>query len=56
MIHVWEVAVGIVFAAVWLPILFFSIAHWSTLPVATILSVITLVVFALFMGLMHDSS
>jgi hypothetical protein len=54
LIKAWEVGLGIIFVAVWLPILLFSIAHWSTLPTATFLSIVTLVAFALFMLLIHE--
>jgi len=47
--------VGIIFVAVWLPILVYSIAHWNTVPIAMVLSIIMLVVFGLFMGLFHES-
>jgi hypothetical protein len=55
LIKAWELGVGIIFVAVWLPILIYSITHWNTLPIATLLSIITLVIFALFMGLFHES-
>jgi hypothetical protein len=56
LIKAWEIGLGIIFVAVWLPILLFSIAHWNTLSIPTLLSIITLLVFALFMGLIHDSN
>jgi len=56
LIKAWELGLGIIFFAIWLPILIFSINHWNSLPMATILSGITLIVFVIFMLLIHEGS